>query len=53
MRKEIVTQIQETQRFPKQEKPKAKHPKTHINQINEHKTQRTNIKSSKGKKKNK
>ena len=27
-----------------------KHPKTHINQINKDKTQRTNIKSSKGKK---
>ena len=29
---------------PRQDKPKAKHPKTHINQ-----TQRVNIKSSKGK----
>ena len=29
-----------------------KHPKTHINQINKHKTQRTNIKSSKGEKTN-
>ena len=28
-----------------------KHPKTHINQINKDQTQRTNIKSSKGKKK--
>ena len=34
---------------PKQDKPKAKHPKTHINQINKDQTQRTNIKSSKGK----
>ena len=34
---------------PKQHKPKAKHPKTHINQINKDQTQRTNIKSSKGK----
>ena len=34
---------------PKQDKPKAKHPRTHINQINEDQTQRTNIKSSKGK----
>ena len=34
---------------PKQDKPKAKHPKTHINQINEYQRQRTNIKSSKGK----
>ena len=34
---------------PKQDKPKVKHPKTHINQINKDQTQRTNIKSSKGK----
>ena len=47
MGKEIVTQVQETQ-SPKQGKPKAKHPKTHINQINKDQTQRTNIKSSKG-----
>ena len=33
----------------RQDKPKAKHPKTHINQTNEDQTQRTNIKSSKGK----
>ena len=33
----------------KQDKPKVKHPKTHINQINKDQTQRTNIKSSKGK----
>ena len=46
MGKEIITQVQETQ---KQGKPKAKHPKTHINQINEDQTQRINIKSSKGK----
>ena len=31
--KEIATQVQETQ-SPKEDKPKAKHPKTHINQIN-------------------
>ena len=48
MGNEIVTQVQETQ-SPKQDKPKAKHPKTHINQINKDQTQRTNIKSSKGK----
>ena len=30
--KEIATQVQETQ-SPKQDKPKVKHPKTHINQI--------------------
>ena len=34
---------------PKQDKLKVKHPETHINQINEDQTQRTNIKSSKGK----
>ena len=34
---------------PKQDKPKAKHLKTRINQINKDQTQRTNIKSSKGK----
>ena len=48
MGKEIITQVQETQ-SPKQDKPKAKHPKTHINQINKDQTQRTNIKSSKEK----
>ena len=47
MGKEIVTQVQETQ-SPKQDKPKAKHPNTHINQINKDQTQRTTIKSSKG-----
>jgi len=36
--------------IPKQDKPKMKQPKTHINQINKDKTRRTNIKSSKGKK---
>ena len=36
---------------PKQDKPKAKHPKTHTNQINKDQTRRTNIKSSKGKQK--
>ena len=35
---------------PKQNKSNAKHPKTHINQINKDQTQRINIKSSKGKK---
>ena len=34
---------------PKQDKPKAKHPKTHINPITKDQTQRTNIKSSKAK----
>ena len=46
--KEIATQVQEIQ-SPKQDKPKVKHPKTHINQINKDQTQSTNIKSSKGK----
>ena len=44
MGKEIVTQVQETQ-----DKPKVKHPKTHISQIIKDQTQRTNIKNSKGK----
>ena len=48
MGKEIVTQVQETQSH-KQDKPKVKHPKTHINQINKDQTHRTNIKRSKGK----
>ena len=34
---------------PKQDKPKAKYPKTHINQINEDQTQEANINSSNGK----
>ena len=48
MGKEIGTQVQETQRVPNRIKPKAKHPKTHINQINKDQIQRTNINSSKG-----
>ena len=36
--KEIITQVQETQSF-KQDKPNAKHLKTHINQINKDQTQ--------------
>ena len=48
MGKEIITKVQETQ-SPKQDKAKAKYPKTHINQINENQPQRANIKSSKGK----
>ena len=48
MGKKIVNQVQESQ-SPKQNKPKVKHPKKHINQINKDQTQRTNIKSSKGK----
>ena len=34
---------------PKQDKPKVKYPKAHINQIKKDQTQKTNIKSSKGK----
>ena len=48
MGKEIATQVQKTQ-SPKQDKAKEKHPKTHINQINEDQHKKTNIKSSKGK----
>ena len=43
MGKGIITQVQETQRVPKKDKPKGKHPKTHINQINKDQTQRTQI----------
>ena len=47
MGKEIATQMQETQTwYPKQDKPKAKHPKTHINQINEDQAKKENIKSN-------
>ena len=49
MRKEIITQVQETQKVPNRIFHKVKHLKTHINQINNDQTQRTNIKSSKGK----
>ena len=52
MGKEIITQVQETQRVPNRiYQSKAKHPKTHINQINKDQTQRKNSKSSKGEKK--
>ena len=49
MGKEIITQVQETQRVPNRINPRRNTPKTHINQINKDQTQRTNIKSSKGK----
>ena len=49
MGKEIITQVQKNPERPKQNKPKAKHPKIHINQINKDQTHRRNIKSSKGK----
>ena len=52
MGKEIVTQVQETQRVPNRINPSWSTPKTHINQINKDQTQRTNIKSSKEEKSN-
>ena len=48
MGKEIVTQVQKIQRVPNRINPRRNTP-THINQINKDQTQRTNIKSSKGK----
>ena len=50
MGKEIVTQVQETQRVPHRI-TQGEIPKIYINQINKDQTQRTNIKSSKGGKK--
>ena len=49
MGKEIVTQVQETQRVPNRINAMWNTPKTHINQTNKDQTQRTNIKSSNGK----
>ena len=43
MRKEIITQVQETQRV-----PNRINPRWNINKINKDQTQRINIKSSKG-----
>ena len=48
MGKEIITQVQETQRVPNRINPRQDTPR-HINQINKNQTQRTNVKSSKGK----
>ena len=48
MGEEIITQVQETQRVPNRINPRRNTPR-HINQINKDQTQRTNIKSSKGK----
>ena len=48
MGKEIATQVQETQRVPHRI-TQGEIPKIYINQINKDQTQRTNIKSSKGK----
>ena len=47
MEKEIITQVQETQRVPNRINPRQNTSKTHINQIHKDQTQRTNIKSSK------
>ena len=52
MGKEIATQVQETQTVPKRINPRET-PKIFVNQINKDQTQRTNIKSSKGKTTNK
>ena len=48
MGKKIIAHVQETQRVPNKINPRQNTP-TCINQINEGQTQRTNIKSSKGK----
>ena len=48
MGKEIATQVQETQ-SPKQEKHKVKHPRTHINQINEDQIKEQILKASREK----
>ena len=48
MGKEIATQGQDTKRVPKRINLRQNTPR-HINQINKDQTQRTNIKSSKGK----
>ena len=49
MGKEITTQVQESQRVLNKISPRQNTPKTHINQSNKDKTQRANIKISKGK----
>ena len=49
MGKEVITQDQETQRVPNRINPRRNTPRHIINQINKDQTQRTNIKSSKGK----
>ena len=46
---EIATQVQKNPESLKQDKPKVKQPKIHINQTNENQTQKENIKGSKGK----
>ena len=49
MEKEIATHVQKNPESPQKDKPKLKHPKTHINQTNEDQTQPANIKSSREK----
>ena len=49
MGKEMVTQVQETQRVANRISPRKNTPKTHINQINKDQTQKTHIKRSKRK----
>ncbi|MCH3817840.1 hypothetical protein LZB41_09365 [Campylobacter jejuni] len=49
MGKEIITQVQETQRVPNRINPRRNTPRHIINQMNKDQTQRRNIKSSKGK----
>ena len=51
MGKEIDTKSKKPESH-KQDKPKAKYPKKHINKINKNQTQIPNIKSSKGKETN-
>ena len=47
MGKEMIIEVQETQRVQNRINTRQKHPKTHFNQINKNQTQRINIKSSK------
>ena len=49
MEKDIITQVQETQRVPNRINPRQNTPKTRINQINEDQTQTANIKTCKRK----
>ena len=49
MGKEIMTQVQETQRVPNKTKPKVKHSKTHINQINKDQTHKKILKAAREK----
>ena len=49
MGKEIITQVQETQRVPNRINPRRNTPRHILIKLTKDKTQRTNIKSSKGK----